>query len=111
MSSPSRADCDALPYAQRLHAVLHGRLLPPVINLGIWNYNADKRVEQEDFKAMTAEEVLQLALRLQAQPHVTHLNLSGLNPHGHNLGIEGIRMLVGSISMQRGLRTLYLGCT
>jgi hypothetical protein len=103
MSSPGRAHADALPYAQRLHAVLHGRLLPPVIDLGRWNYNVGKYVEQKDFKAMTAEEVQQLALRLQAQPHVTHLNLMS-----HAFGPEGVGVLIAPISMQARLKTLNL---
>ncbi len=102
MSSPARADVDALPYAQRLHAVLHGHL-PRVINLVKWNFTAGKYVEQKDFKAMTAEEVQQLALRLQEQPHVTHLNLSG-----HDFGPGGIRVLIAPISAQTGLQTLNL---
>jgi hypothetical protein len=106
MSSPARADVDALPYAQRLHAVLHGHLLPRVINLGMWNFTAGKYVKQKDLIAMTAEEVQQLALRLQAQPHVTHLNLSG-----HEFGPEGIRVLIAAISAQTGLQTLDLRCT
>jgi hypothetical protein len=106
MSSPARADVDALPYAQRLHAVLHGLLLPRVINLGKYNFSAGKQVDQEDFIAMTAEEVQQLALRLQAQPHVIHLNLSG-----HEFGTEGIRVLIAPISAQTGLQTLDLGST
>ena len=106
MSSPARADVDALPYAQRLHAVLHGHLLPRVINLGRWNFTAGKFVTQVDFKAMTGEEVQQLALRLQAQPHVTHLNLNG-----HFFGPENARVLIAPISAQTGLQTLYLSST
>jgi hypothetical protein len=103
MSSPARADVDALPYAQRLHAVLHGHLLPRIINLGQFNITAGKYVEQEDFKAMTAEEVQQLALRLQAQPHVTRLNLCR-----QRFGTEGARVLIAPISAQTGLQTLNL---
>ncbi len=106
MSSPASVDVDALPYAQRLHAVLHGRLLPHVINLGQYNIIAGKPVEQTDFKKMSAVEVQQLALRLQAQQHVTHLNLNG-----NEIGPEGVRVLVGPISMQKGLQTLDLGGT
>ncbi len=106
MSSPARADVDALPYEQRLHAVLHGHLLPRVINLGQYNFTAGKWVEQEDSKAMTFEEVQQLALRLQAQPHVTHLNLIG-----HEFGPEGALVLIAPISAQTGLQTLYLSGT
>ena len=106
MSSPARADVDALPYAQRLHAVLHGHLLPRVINLGRWNFTAGEWVGQVDFKAMTFEEVQQLALRLQAQSHVTHLNLGG-----HRFGPEGIRVLIAPISAQTGLQTLDLAGT
>jgi hypothetical protein len=106
MSSPARFDIDALPFSQRLQAVLHGPLLPHVINLGMFNYTAGKYLEQKDFKIMTADELQQLALRLQAQPHVTHLNLSGAQ-----LGPEGVRVLVGPISIQTGLQTLDLGGT
>ncbi len=106
MSSPASADIDALPYAQRLHAVLHGHLLPRVINLGRFNITAGEYVEQEDFIAMTAEEVQQLALRLQAQPHVTHLNLNG-----HGFGPEGARVLIAAISAQTALQTLELSGT
>ena len=106
MSSPASVDVDALPYAQRLHAVLHGRLLPHVINLGQYNIIAGQYVEQTGFKKMSAVEVQQLALRLQAQQHVTHLNLIC-----NKIGPEGVRVLVGPISMQKGLQTLYLGCT
>ena len=103
MSSPARADVDGLPYAQRLHAVLHGHLLPPVINLGYFNYIGGKYNKQADFQAITAEEVQQLALRLQAQPHVTHLNLAG-----NMIGPEGIRVLIAPILAQTGLQTLIL---
>ena len=107
MSSPARSDIDALPYAQRLQAVLHGHLLPHKINLGHYNYtDAGHYDSQEDFKAMTAGEVQLLAHRLQAQPHVTHLNLSG-----HKFGPESVRLLIGPILMQTGLQTLNLAST
>ena len=107
MSSPARFDIDALPYAQRLQAILHGHILPHVINLGMYNRtDAGIFVLQNDFKAMTAGEVQRLALRLQTQPHVTHLNLSG-----HGFGPEGVRVLIGPISMQKGLQMLHLSST
>ena len=108
MSSAAHFDIDALPFAQRMQAVLHGPLLPHVINLGKWNYSntTGEWVKQEDFQAMTAEEVQRLALRLQSQPHVTHLNL-----RGHNFGPEGMRLLAGPIVMQTSLQTLDLGGT
>ena len=105
MSSAAHFDIDALPFAQRMQAVLHGPLLPHVINLGQWNYSntAGELVAQIDFQAMTSEEVQRLALRLQSQPHVTHLNL-----WGHNFGPEGMRLLAGPIAMQTSLHTLDL---
>ena len=81
-------------------------VLPRVINLGNYNFTAGEWVEQKDFKAMTFEEVQQLALRLQAQPHVTHLNLGG-----HGFGPEGARVLIAPISAQTGLQTLNLNST
>ena len=107
MSSAAHFDIDALPFAQRMQAVLHGPLLPHVINLGQYNYSiAGVPLKQEYFKAMTAEEVQRLALRLQSQPHVTHLNL-----WGHAFGPEGMRLLAGPIAMQTSLHTLNLRCT
>jgi hypothetical protein len=108
MSSAAHFDIDALPFAQRMQAVLHGPLLPHVVNLGKCNYSntTGKYVHQDNFQAMTAEEVQRLALRLQSQPHVTHLNLSG-----HNFGPEGVRLLAGLIAMQTSLQTLDLGGT
>ena len=108
MSSAAHFDIDALPFTQRLQAVLHGPLLPHVINLGKWNRSntAGKNLEQKDFQDMTAEEVQRLALRLQSQPHVTHLNLCGQID-----GPEGMRLLAGPIAMQTSLQTLDLCCT
>ena len=105
MSSAAYFDINALPFAQRMQAVLHGPLLPHVINLGKWNHSntTGEDVEQEDFQAMTAEEVQLLALRLQSQPHVTRLNLSG-----HGFGAEGVRLLAGPIAMQTSLQSLDL---
>ena len=108
MSSAAHFDIDALPFAQRLQAVLHGPLLPHVVNLGEYNYSntTGKLVNQKGFQAMTAEEVQRLALRLQSQPHVTHLNLSG-----RTFGPEGMRLLAGPIAMQTSLQSLDLGGT
>jgi Ran GTPase-activating protein (RanGAP) involved in mRNA processing and transport len=49
------------------------------------------------------EEVQRLALWLQSQPHVTHLNL-----RGHTFGPEGMRLLAGPIALQTSLHTLNL---
>jgi hypothetical protein len=115
MSSTARFDIDALPFAQRLQAILYGPLFPHVINLGAINFNNytgdyvatfSHASPIEDFEEMTAEELQQLALRLQAQPHVTHLNLLG-----QRLGPEGVLVLGGPISMQTALQTLELGRT
>jgi hypothetical protein len=108
MTSAAHFDFDALPFAQRLQAVLHDPLLPRVINLGQHNFTAGVYVKQEDFKDMTKEEMRRLALRLQSQPHVTHLNLSG---HYFAFFHEGMQLLAGPIAMQTSLKALYLCCT
>ncbi len=87
--------------AQRLQFVLHDPLLPHVINLG-----RDGGDQLPGHVKMTAEEVQQLALRLQSQPHVTDLQL-----WGHEFGPEGMRLLAGPIAMQTSLQILDLGCT
>ncbi len=108
LSSAAHFDIDALPFAQRMQAVLHGPLLPHVVNLGEYNYSntTGELVRQKGFQAMTAEEVQRLALRLQSQPHVTHLNLSY-----HKFGPEGMLLLAGPIAMQTSLHTLDLSGT
>jgi hypothetical protein len=58
MSSPTASD--ALPYPQRLEAILRAPQLPNAINLGKLR--------------MTEKYLLQLAHQLQALCHVTHLN-------------------------------------
>ena len=99
----SAPDLDALPYAQRLRALLHDQRLPNVVNLGKYNRVDGKLVQQEGFVEMTAEEVLQLARQLQAHPNVTHLNLSG-----NFFGADGMRELAGPIDMLTGLQALDL---
>ena len=105
MSSP--VDFDALPYAQRVQALLQAQPLPNVVNLGEYNISPDDAFgEQDGFKRMTEEQLQQLARQLQAQPSVTHLNL-----RGNRIGPEGMRLLAGPIAMQTGLKTLILNCT
>jgi hypothetical protein len=105
MSSP--VDFDALPYAQRLQALLLAQPLPNVVNLGKYNFSPDgTRVEQDGFIRMTEQQLHKLARQMQAQPSVTHLNLCG-----NRIGPEGMRLLAGPIAMQTGLKTLILGGT
>jgi hypothetical protein len=97
----------SLPYAQRLQVVLHGHLLPHVIDLEIFNFTPEKIIERTiDFEPMTTEQVQRLALRLQEQQHVRTLKLAG-----HQFEPDVMRELSGSIAMQTGLQTLHLGST
>ena len=105
MSSP--VDFDALPYAQRVQALLQAQPLPNVVNLGKWNISPDGTfVQQDGFIRMTEEQLQQLARQLQAQPSVTHLNL-----YGNEIGPEGMRLQAEPIAMQTGLKTLDLSST
>ena len=91
MSSP--VDFDALPYAQRVQALLQAQPLPNVVNLGQYNISPDGTyVEQDGFIRMTEEQLQPLARPLQAQPSVTHLNL-----YGNEIGPEGMRLLAEPI--------------
>ena len=107
MSSDSPVDFDALPYAQRLQALLLAQPLPSVVNLGHYNHLPDgETVKQSGFIRMTKEQLQQLARQLQAQPSVTYLNLQG-----NGIGPDGMRLLAEPMAMHTGLKTLNLICT
>ena len=95
---------DALPYPQRLEATLRAQLLPNVINLGA--YYRDSWHRQEGFVRMTPNQFLQLAHQLQAQCHVTHLNLAGNCERP-----ETLNEMLSGIIRQRGLQELNLSRT
>ena len=104
MSSDSPVDFDALPYAQRLQALLLAQPLPSVVNLGMYNRLPDGQyVEQYGFIRMTEEQLQQLARQLQAQPSVTYLNLQG-----NGIGPDGMRLLTEPMAMHTGLKTRFL---
>jgi hypothetical protein len=107
MSSDPPVDFDALPYAQRLQALLLAQRLPNVVNLGRWNMSHDKEYfKQYDFVKMTEEQLQQLARQLQARPSVTCLNLNG-----NDIEPDMMQVLAGPIAMQTGLHALDLGGT
>ena len=86
-SSTSGGDFDFLE-------VLHGSGgVPTVVNLS----------KRDDCERMTSDQLRQLALKLQAHPHVTVLNLSG-----QDIGLDMLHELVGPIALQTSLRELYL---
>jgi len=81
MASPP--DFAALPYPQRLEAILRAPQLPNGIDLGEYKWDSERREwqEQEGFVCMTTEQSLQLARQLQQHNNVTHLNLRGTCLH------------------------------
>ena len=103
MSSP--AHFDALPYGQRLQAVLLGQCPPEIINLGIFFRSDGSLVKQAGFVPMSGEQLQQLARLLQTQPIVTLLNLMG------NGIAEKMQELVACIKFQTRLKILDLSCT
>ncbi len=103
----SNVDFDALPYDQRLQAILRSQYPPDVINLGKYNFTSDgTRVEQAGFVRMTGEQLQQLGRLLQAQPSVTYLNLNA-----NEMGSDKIGILAASIALNTRLQTLDLGGT
>ena len=76
MASPP--DFAALPYAQRLEAILRAPQLPNGIDLGQYKWNSERRMwqAQEGFVLMTTRQSLQLVNQLLQHNNVTHLNLN-----------------------------------
>ncbi len=100
----SNVDFDALPYDQRLQAILRSQYPPDVLNLGKYSIASDGNlVEQADFVPMTRQQLQQLAHLLHTQPSVTHLNLSR-----NKIGSDGWRDIAASIALNTRLKTLHL---
>ena len=104
MASPP--DFAALPYAQRLEAILRAPQLPDGIDLGKYKWNSERGEwqEQEGFVRMTTDQSLQLVRQLLQHNNVTHLNLHG----NWRIGCEHISAALRELT---GLQTLDLSST
>ena len=110
-ADPSTADHNALPYSQRLEAILRAPRLPDVINLanmqnpenGDYDEFYDDAIDwhiTDDNVALTTQQRAQLLHQMNAHTNVTMLNLSA-NAHDS-------RELLEAITNQKNLKTLDL---
>jgi hypothetical protein len=108
------AHLGALPYAQRVEAILRAPQLFDVINLGSHDWDdelGESAAQQDDYGELKPKQRALLVLKLQTQTNVTCLNLNGNAIQQHEFISSDLHELLSAITKQQRLQRLALGCT